>query len=428
MASPIENYAVIGDGRTAALVSKDGSIDWLCLPDFDASACFAALLGSPENGRWRIAPHGRTLRASHRYVPDTLILETEFETRSGRCRLTDFMPVETPQVELVRIVEGLEGEVELDMDLTIRFDYGRRVPWVTRSGEATVAIAGPDLLVLRSPAGCHGEGLKTVCRVTIRAGERIPFVLTHGASHLELPQPTDIDEALASTREFWTGWSGRCSYDGPWRDAVVRSLLTLKALIYRPTGGIIASPTTSLPEHPGGQRNWDYRYCWLRDATFTLMSLMQVGYRDDAEAWRGWLVRAAAGHPSQLQPIYTITGVQRIDEREVPWLSGYRELSPGAHRQPGGRATPARFLWRGTGCAASGAPIQPHSERRELVPAADDARAPRDNTRQARPRDLGGSGHSPALHPFPRHDLGRFRSGRRRHRGLRSRRSPGPLA
>lgn len=328
MALPIEDYALIGDCRTSALVGKDGSIDWLCLPRFDAPACFAALLGAPEHGRWLIAPAEPPRRVRRRYRPDTLILETEFETEAGMCRITDFMPFECGEATVVRIVSGLEGRVALKMQLIVRFDYGRLIPWVTRAGHELRAIAGPDLLVLRTPASHRGEGLTTAADVTVAAGESVPFVLSHGPSHLEPPAPIDAQWALQETERAWRAWASQCDYDGPWRDRVVRSLITLKALTFQPTGGIIAAPTTSLPEQAGGVRNWDYRYCWLRDATFTLLSLMQAGYREEAKNWRDWLVRAVAGHPSQLQPLYSVTGGHRLDEWELPWLPGYGGAQP----------------------------------------------------------------------------------------------------
>lgn len=328
MSLRIEDYAIIGDCKSIALVGKNGSIDWLCMPDFNSAACFAALLGSAENGHWRIAPAQNVNAVRRRYREDSLVLESEFETASGSCRIVDCMPIATDESEVVRVVEGLHGTVEMEMKLVIRMDYGRRIPWVTSSNGGIMAVAGPDLLVLRTPVPCHGEDLTTVARFTVRAGEKVPFVLTHGLSHLAPPMPTEAQAAIQATDAFWTKWASSCNYAGPWRKAVVRSLITLKALIYAPTGGIVAAATTSLPEHLGGERNWDYRHCWLRDATFTLLSLMQAGYREEAEAWRAWLLRAAAGHPSQLQPVYTIDGSQRLDEWEVPWLGGYEGSKP----------------------------------------------------------------------------------------------------
>ncbi|SON55144.1 Trehalase [Hartmannibacter diazotrophicus] len=324
----IDDYALIGDCRSAALVGRNGSIDWLCWPNFDSEACFAALLGDEDNGHWQIGPRGDGARTTRRYRPDTLILETEFETETGRCRVTDFMPEDGGIANLVRIVTGLEGHVDLRMDLVIRFDYGRLVPWVSLGEDGLIAIAGPDLLVLRTPVEHHGEDFSTVAEFTVTEGDEIPFVLSHGASHLAPPPVLDWKQALDETDRRWRDWAGQCNYEGPWRDIVVRSLITLKALTFSPTGGMVAAPTTSLPEEFGGERNWDYRFCWLRDATFVLLALMQAGYQDEASAWRGWLVRAVAGLPSQLQPIYSITGDHRLDERIIPWLGGFAGSKP----------------------------------------------------------------------------------------------------
>jgi GH15 family glucan-1,4-alpha-glucosidase len=328
MALRIEDYALIGDCETAALVGNNGSIDWLCLPRFDSPACFAALLGGPEHGHWQISPVDPAKSVQRRYRPETLVLDTEFKTDGGQCRLTDFMPVEGDAPAVVRIISGLEGRVNLRMELVVRFDYGRRVPWVSRAGDELIAIAGPDLLALRTPAKHHGENLKTVAEFTVAAGEDIPFVLTHGPSHREVPGQADPATALRETEQYWTKWTQQCTYSGPWREAVTRSLITLKALTYRPTGGIVAAATTSLPEKPVGSGNWDYRYCWLRDATFALLSLMHAGYRREAEEWKAWLLRAVAGLPSQLQPVYGVTGDQRLDEWQLCWLPGYEGARP----------------------------------------------------------------------------------------------------
>jgi GH15 family glucan-1,4-alpha-glucosidase len=329
MAARIEDYALIGDSHSAALVSSDGSIDWLCLPRFDSPACFAALLGKPENGCWRIAPADNIVSRRRQYRPDTLVLDTEFETRDGRVRLTDFMPVGAPTRNVVRLVTGLAGQVAMRMDLRIRFDYGRLVPWVSRcENGALVASAGPHRLILRTPAPHRGEDFATVSEFTVSQGETIPFLVAYGRSYAEPPAVLDPEEALQRTIRYWKEWTGLCDYDGPWREAVIRSLITLKALTYAPTGGILAAPTTSLPESLAGARNWDYRYCWLRDATFTLLSLMVAGHRDEAEHWREWLVHAIAGKASQVQPLYTIRGENRIDEWEVPWLAGFAGSSP----------------------------------------------------------------------------------------------------
>jgi GH15 family glucan-1,4-alpha-glucosidase len=328
LASAIEDYALIGDCHTAALVSKDGSIDWLCWPRFDSPACFAALLGSPGNGCWRIAPAETSTQVTRRYWPGTLILETLFETASGSVALIDFMAMEKNSI--VRIVEGRSGSVDMRFDLSLRFEYGSAVPWVTRldHGSGIRAIAGPDQVVLHSDVKLHGRAMTTVASFVAEAGQRTRFVLTHAASHLARPVPPHADRALEETEAFWTTWSGRCTYRGPYRTEVQRSLLTLKALSYAPTGGIVAAPTTSLPEQLGGARNWDYRYCWLRDATFTLLALMHAGYREEAQAWGAWLRRSVAGTPSQLQTLYGIAGERWVQEWEVPWLSGYRGAGP----------------------------------------------------------------------------------------------------
>ncbi|CAN5314184.1 hypothetical protein BH20ACT24_BH20ACT24_23560 [soil metagenome] len=301
MPSRIEDYALIGDTQTAALVSRDGSIDWLCLPRFDSGACFAALLGTPEHGRWRVAPAARIRSVRRRYLPQTLVLETEFRTDEGVVAVLDFMPPRERQVDLVRIVEGRAGRVPMRMDLRIRFDYGSVVPWVHRVGSELAAIAGPDALRLRTPVELRGQNFTTVAEFVVVEGARVPFDLTWHRSHEEAPPPMDPVQALDDTQSWWRAWAGRCSYVGRWSEEVTRSLITLKALTYAPTGGIVAAPTTSLPEQPGGVRNWDYRYSWVRDATFTLYSLMQAGYRDEAKAWREWLLRAVAGRPSELQ-------------------------------------------------------------------------------------------------------------------------------
>jgi len=328
MSQPIEDYALIGDTHTAALVGRNGSIDWLCLPRFDSGACFAALLGDPANGRWLLAPRGGAASVTRRYRDDTLVLETEFQSPEGVVRLVDFLPIRRETPHLVRIVEGVSGRVEIDMELVLRFDYGKTVPWVRRLDGATVAVAGPDAVVLRTPARTTGRGLSTTARFTVRGGDRVPFVLSWYPSHQSPPLQVDAVTALADTERWWREWSARCTYTGPWREAIVRSLMTLKALTYAPTGGIVAAPTTSLPERLGGTRNWDYRYCWLRDATFTLYALMHGGYREEAASWRDWLLRAVAGDASQLQILYGLGGERRILEAEVPWLTGYEGSRP----------------------------------------------------------------------------------------------------
>ncbi|CAA9268082.1 MAG: Glucoamylase [uncultured Chthoniobacterales bacterium] len=324
----IEDYGFLSDTQTAALVSRDGCIDWLCFPRFDSPACFASLLGTPENGHWSFKPVGEITATRRRYRGDTLILETEVETAEGTVRLIDFMPPRGKAPDIIRIVEGVRGTVTLRMELIIRFDYGSAVPWVRKRNGALEAIAGPDALVLRTPVATHGENLTTVAEFTVAVGERFPFVLTWFPSHEEQPPPVNAEHALEQTQAYWERWAGRFDYAGPWQSAVMRSLLTLKGLTYAPTGGIVAAATTSLPEEIGGVRNWDYRYCWLRDATFTLMALMNAGYLTEATAWRQWLLRAVAGSPAQMQIMYGVRGERRLSEFELPWLSGYEHSTP----------------------------------------------------------------------------------------------------
>ena len=326
----IEDYAVIGDCRTAALVGRNGSIDWLCWPRFDSAACFARLVGSGENGFWQISPAGETVRATRRYLPGTLILETEFETADGAVALLDFMPVGSEQSDLVRMVVGRRGRVPMQSEGVLRFDYGASVPWVTLSEDrkSLRAVAGPDLALLCAPVPLENRDRRTCARFEVAAGETLSFVLTHAQSHLQASIRLDPARALAETEAFWKKWSARCAIEGEHAAAVRRSLITLKALTYAPTGGIVAAPTTSLPEKIGGVRNWDYRYCWLRDATLTLLALMDAGYYDEARAWREWLVRAVAGAPSQMQIMYGIAGERRLTELEIPWLAGYEASKP----------------------------------------------------------------------------------------------------
>ena len=324
----IEDYGLIGDLETAALVSRDGAIDWLCLPRFDSGALFAALLGSSENGHWTIQPAGEFRSTSRRYRDDTLVLETELETDSGAVRLVDFMPPRETNPDLVRIVEGVRGRVEMRMELVIRFDYGSIVPWVRNLDGTLVAIAGPDAVVLRTPVEHEGRDLRTIASFTVAEGDRVPFVLRWFPSNEPPPEPVDPEEALAATIEFWEHWTETCSYRGRWHEAVHRSVLTLKALTYAPTGGIVAAPTTSLPEWVGSVRNWDYRYCWLRDATLTLLALIRAGYTEEASAWRDWLLRAIAGSPEDLQIMYGVAGERRLTEFELPWLGGYEGSRP----------------------------------------------------------------------------------------------------
>ena len=328
MPSAIEDYALIGDCETAALVARDGSLDWLCLPRFDSDACFAALLGNPENGRWQLAPVGHA-KVRRRYRPRTLILETEFETETGKVTLIDFMPLRAGNPEIVRLVRCDSGTVRIKMDLVMRFDYGRTVPWVTRQEDgALLAVAGPHLLVLRTDVPLQGEDLRTVSEFTLTKGATAGFELIYGNSCLPAPAAIDLEKSLRETDEWWCKWISRCTYHGPLADVVERSLITLKALTYGPTGGIVAAPTTSLPEQPGGTRNWDYRFCWLRDATFTLFALMHAGYSEEAARWRDWLVRSVAGSADQLQVVYGVAGERHLMEWEVPWLPGYYGALP----------------------------------------------------------------------------------------------------
>jgi GH15 family glucan-1,4-alpha-glucosidase len=326
--APLESYAMIGDCETAALVGMDGSIDWLCWPSFSSDACFARLLGSEENGRWLLAPAGKVKKTSRKYRNHTLILETTFETEEGIATLIDFMPIRETNSDLVRIVKGVRGSVPIKMELVVRFGYGLIVPWVTSEPEGWKAIAGPDLVVLRTQMPLEGVGFTTASEFTIKAGESVSFAMTYGASHLQVPHPIDVDEALGRTQTFWEKWAAQCPYDGPYRQAVERSLITLKALTYHPTGGIVAAVTTSLPEQLGGSRNWDYRYCWLRDATFTLLAFMNSGYYQEARRWQAWLLRAIAGSAEQAQIMYGIAGQRHLLEWEIPWLDGYEDSKP----------------------------------------------------------------------------------------------------
>jgi GH15 family glucan-1,4-alpha-glucosidase len=326
----IEDYGLIGDFETAALVGRDGSIDWLCWPSFDSDACFAAILGTSGNGRWLIAPEAKIKKTSRRYWDATLILETRFETPDGIVALIDFMPPRGKASDVVRLVRGVEGRVKMRMQLVIRFGFGVDIPWVKRTEDrsALLAIAGQDMTVLRTPVETRGEDFTTVAEFEVEAGQTIPFVLTYGPSHLDVPEPIDPELALKDSEEFWKDWSGPCAYEGGHRALVLRSLITLKALTYEPTGGIVAAPTTSLPEKLGGARNWDYRYCWLRDATFTLLALMNSGYTAEALAWHGWLLRAAAGAPNKMQIMYGIMGQRRLLEWQAGWLPGYEDARP----------------------------------------------------------------------------------------------------
>ena len=339
MPARIEDYALIGDCETAALVARDGSIDWLCWPRFDSDACFAALLGDESHGRWKIAPADKDARITRRYLPNTLVLETTFETDKGVVRMLDFMPPRGRASDIVRLITGTLGEVGMQMELVLRFGYGATVPWVTRvHGDVLRAIAGPDMAILRASAEIRGEAMTTVAEFTVREGQTLPFVLSYGPSNEPIPEAIDPDQALEETKAFWIDWSSATKIEGPYEEVIRRSLLTLKALTYAPTGGLIAAPTTSLPEQFGGPRNWDYRYCWIRDATLTLLSFINAGHLEEARAWADWLHRAAAGDPADMRIMYGIGGERRLLEWEADWLPGYEGSKPvrignAAHQQ-----------------------------------------------------------------------------------------------
>ena len=329
MSLPLEDYALVGDCETAALVSRTGSIDWLCWPRFDSGACFAALLGGPEHGRWIIEPVDGDCKRQRRYRDGTLILETLIETEHGQATVIDFMPPRDRHSNVVRLVTGQRGRIRFRSELVLRFDYGRSVPWVTRKKKGVLhAIAGPDLVTFHSTVPTHGENLTTVSDFEVTAGKTVTFVLTHSPSNEPAPKALKPEHALDKAEKFWRAWSSKGEFEGPYAALVQRSLITLKALTYAPTGGIVASPTTSLPEGIGGARNWDYRYCWLRDSTLTLLALMNGGYHEEAEAWTNWLLRAAAGAPAQLQIMYGLAGERRLPEWQIPWLPGYEESAP----------------------------------------------------------------------------------------------------
>ena len=324
----IEDYAFLSDTQTGALVSRDGCVDWLCFPRFDSPACFASLLGARENGRWFFHPDEEVERTRRRYRDETLVLETEIETKSGAVRLIDFMPPRGENPDIIRIVEGLRGKMSMHMELIIRFDYGQIVPWVRKRHDGLEAIAGPDGLILRTPIETCGKDLTTVAEFSVAKGDRVPFVLTWFASHAKPPRKVNAEHALGDTEKYWRAWSSQFQSKGEWRDAVMRSLITLKGLTYAPTGGLVAALTTSLPEEIGGVRNWDYRFCWLRDAALILLALLRSGYREEAKSWRQWLLRAIAGSPAQMQAIYGVRGERRLEEFEIPWLSGYEKSKP----------------------------------------------------------------------------------------------------
>ncbi|ADB33020.1 glycoside hydrolase 15-related protein [Kribbella flavida DSM 17836] len=325
---PIESYALLGDLQTAALVADTGSIDWLCLPRFDSPACFASLLGGEDAGYWRIAPAGAQSCTRRSYRGDSLVLETEWETPQGAVRVIDTMPPRGEAPDVVRVVEGLSGRVPMRMELRLRFDYGHIVPWVRKVGGDLAAVAGPDSVWLSTPVDLYGQDQTTYADFTVAQGERVPFVLTHHPSHLPRPTPVDAERALVTTEAYWSDWMSQFDYDGGWPEAVRQSLVVLKALTHQPTGGIVAAATTSLPEQLGGPRNWDYRFCWLRDATFTLQALLGTGFVAEAKAWREWLLRAVAGDPADLQIMYGIDGTRRLPEYTLDWLSGYEGAKP----------------------------------------------------------------------------------------------------
>ncbi len=328
MALRIEDYALIGDTQTAALVGTNGSIDWWCAPRFDSASTFAAILGDERHGRWRIAPAGGLQSTTRRYLDDTLVLETTFVTDDGTVKVTDCMPIRQRSVDIVRVVEGVSGRVPMRLDLSIRFDYGSIVPWVRHLDGDLRAVAGPDAVILRTPVRTHGAGMETIADFVVEPGDSVPFVLAWHPSNTEPPRPLDASRAVKDTARWWRKWAKRSQYEGEWRDTVTRSLITLKALTYAPTGGIVAAPTTSLPEWLGSVRNWDYRYCWVRDATFTLLALIEAGYIEEANAWRDWLIRAVAGSPSDLQIMYGVSGERRLTEFELTWMPGYEQSSP----------------------------------------------------------------------------------------------------
>ncbi|MGB7354866.1 MAG: glycoside hydrolase family 15 protein, partial [Acidobacteriaceae bacterium] len=328
MASKIEDYAMIGDCETAALVNREGCIDWLCWPDFSSAACFTALLGTEENGLWQIAPAGEGCRSTRKYRDHTLILETTFETAEGAVRLIDFMPIRERNSDVVRIVEGIRGKMDLCMKLSLRFDYGRTIPWVNAIEDGIRAVAGPNLTVLHASVPVHGEDMQTVADFTVSEGEQVWFTLTYGESFVPDPEPIDAKQALEDTEKFWNDWTAQLTYEGRYAYAVERSLITLKAMTFRPTGGLVAAMTTSLPECIGGQRNWDYRYCWLRDTTFTLLAMITAGYFEEAAAWEDWLLRAVAGSPDEVQIMYGLKGERQLVEWEIDWLPGYENSRP----------------------------------------------------------------------------------------------------
>ena len=428
----IEDYGLIGDTHTAALVGRDGSVDWLCLPRFDSAACFAHLLGETNHGFWRLAPPASPapglgdplLATRRRYVGDSLVLETEFELAEGTVRITDCMPVRELSPSIVRLVECVRGSVDMRMDLEIRFAYGSVVPWVRRIDGQLVAIAGPDGLALWTTAQTRGEEMRTVSEFHVREGQQVPFVLTYFSSHEEVARPVAAQYAIDETTRWWQDWADLANFQPhQWRDAVVRSLITLKALTYEPSGGILAAPTTSLPETIGGERNWDYRYCWLRDATLTLSALMAAGYREEAADWRDWLLRAVAGDPSELQIMYGVAGERNLREDVIGWLPGYEHSAPvrmgnaasGQYQlDVYGEVLGALHEARRTG-------LEPAGPAWNLELAPDGLH--RDGLGRTGRRHLGGAGPTPPFHPLQGDGLGGSRPGDPQRRGLRPRRT-----
>ena len=396
----IEDYAMIGDRVTSALVGLDGSIDWLCLPHFDSQACFAALLGNDSNGNWRLCPREAPLRTTRRYRGDTLILETTFETAAGSVTLTDFLAAGQPTPTLVRLIHGVSGKVEMQADLAFRFDYGVSIPWVTRLDDdaGLCAIAGPNMVVLRTAVKLRGEDMRTRGRFTVAAGETASFVLTYGKSHCPILPAVDPAAALAATIADWDGFIGRCTYAGRYKQAVHRSLLTLRALTYAPTGGIVAAPTTSLPEQLGGGRNWDYRFCWLRDASLTLFALMGAGYQEEAASWRDWLHRSIAGSAAQIQIMYGLHGERVARRARAALAARLRGQRAGAHRQCGQRPGAAGRLWRGAGLPAPGPTARPARRTAWLGLAAQYRRPPGHHLGQAGRGHVGDPRRQPAFH------------------------------
>ena len=415
----IEDYAMIGDMQTAVLVGRDSSMDWACLPDFDSAACFAALLGDEQNGCWTMRPAEGDPRATRRrYRGQTLILESEWDTDTGTVRVIDFMPPRGGTPHVVRIVEGVSGSVRMETDLRLRFDYGHVVPWVHRAGTELVAIAGPDAVWLSTPVPLQGHNFTHDATFTVTAGQRVPFVMTWHPSQVIESDHLDAEKALSRTERFWENWVDQCTYNGPHRKAVIRSLITLKALTYRPTGGIVAAPTTSLPEEIGGVRNWDYRYCWLRDATITLEALIRSGYKDEAMAWREWLVRAVAGEPQLMQIMYGIRGERRLTEWEADWLPGYENSRPVRI----GNAAVGQYqldVRRGHGRFAPGSPVRHQWQRLPVGPAALPGQLPGVVLGRARRGPVGGPRPTSALRALQGDGLGGCRPCGTQHRGIR---------